>query len=69
MGSYLGIPRRRKKVFCKLRWHFSAENICLKFLFQLEGWLYNSHPPRIGSPAAPAYDTSVGIAVQSTAIP
>ena len=29
----------------------SAENICMKFLFQLEGWLYNSHPPRIGSPA------------------
>ena len=24
----------------------------MKFLFQLEGWLYNSHPPRIGSPAA-----------------
>ena len=41
----------------------------MKFLFQLEGWLYNSHPPRIGSPAAPAYDTSEGIAVQSTAIP
>ena len=39
----------------------SAENICMKFLFQLEGWLYNSHPPRIGSPAAAGSATFRGL--------
>ena len=39
----------------------SAENICMKFLFQLEGWLYNSHPPRIGSPATAGSATFRGL--------
>ena len=39
----------------------SAENICMKFLFQLEGWLYNSHPPHIGSPATAGSATFRGL--------
>ena len=130
MGSYLGIPRRRKKVLCKLRclmpvtvftnsagflircmrlfdaireelvpygtqtfpsvasaslclikrnlrrysfntviWYYAAGNTCSKFLFQSEGWLYNSHPPRIGSPAAAGSIPVLGNVVQSTAFP
>ena len=47
--------------FNSVIWHFSAENICMKFLFQLEGWLYNSHPPRIGSPATAGSATFRGL--------